>query len=305
MTRLLLFALSLVFFSACSVRTIAVRSLGSAMAGGGGAYARDDDPELVGAALPFGLKTIEGLLEADPANRNLLLAAASGFTQYATAYVLWEADYTESHDAARAAELRERGRKLLLRALDYGRRGLEAAHPGLAVKLHGNGDADPAVALRVTAREDVPFLYWTAAAWGTSISRKKDDPELAADLPIVEALLRRAVELDEGWGTGAIHDALMLFEGGRPAAAGGSVERARNHFDRAVGLSRGGRAAPLVSFAESISVGSQNRKEFESLLRRALAIDLDAFPDQRLANALAQKRARWLLGRIGDLFLEE
>ena len=43
----------------CSVKRIAVRTVADAMASGADVYATDDDPELVGAALPFGLKTIE------------------------------------------------------------------------------------------------------------------------------------------------------------------------------------------------------------------------------------------------------
>ena len=46
--------------------------------GGGSAYASDDDPELVRAAVPFGLKTMEGVLESRPDDEELLLALASG-----------------------------------------------------------------------------------------------------------------------------------------------------------------------------------------------------------------------------------
>jgi len=85
---------------------------------------------------------------------------------------------------------------------------------------------------------------------------------------------------------------------------GGSIERARRHFERAMTLSEGLRAAPLVSLAETVSVRTQDKKEFESLLKRALAIDVDARPEWRLANLVMQRRARWLLGRIDLLFAE-
>src|SRR5690606_32961424 len=73
--------------SGCSVRRFAIGKIGDALAGGAGVYASDDDPELVGAALPFALKTMEGLLAQDPGNADLLLAAASGFAQYAWGWV--------------------------------------------------------------------------------------------------------------------------------------------------------------------------------------------------------------------------
>jgi predicted anti-sigma-YlaC factor YlaD len=60
----------------------------------------------------------------------------------------------------------------------------------------------------------------------------------------------------------------------------------------------------FVNFAETVSVAQQDRREFERLLREALAVDPDAVPDMRLANLVYQKRARWLLGRIDELFVE-
>ena len=48
----------------------------------------------------------------------------------------------------------------------------------------------------------------------------------------------------------------------------------------------------------------QDKAEFERLLNEALAIDPDAAPRDRMANLVAQKRARWLLGRTDRLFVE-
>ena len=50
----------------CSVRKAAVNQLANALAAGGDTYASDDDPELVAAAVPFGLKTMESLLAEAP-----------------------------------------------------------------------------------------------------------------------------------------------------------------------------------------------------------------------------------------------
>ena len=68
-------------------------------------------------------------------------------------------------------------------------------------------------------------------------------------------------------------------------------------------LSGGKLASPLVSFAESVSVQNQNRAEFQALLDQALAINPDAVPESRLQNLVAQRRARWLLGRVDDLII--
>jgi predicted anti-sigma-YlaC factor YlaD len=283
----------------CSPKLLVVNRLGDALAAGGSTYASDNDPELVWQAVPFGLKTIESLLAESPRHKGLLLAAASGFTQYAYGALQQEADFAEAKDLARATELRNRARNLYLRALDYGFRGLEVDLPELRNRLR----TDPEHALDGATRQQVALLYWTAAAWGSAISISKDNAELSADQSRAEALARRALALDEGFESGAIHDFFIAYEGGR-AAVGGSLAEAQRHLARSLELSGGHRAAPLVTFAETVAVGRQDKAEFKRLLAQALAIDSERVPAFRLANLLAQRRARWLLGRTDELFID-
>ncbi len=286
--------------SGCSVKRVAVNTIGTAIAGGGTIYAKDDDPELVAAAAPFGLKTVEGFLETSPRHEELLLSAASGFTEYSYVFVQCEADFLEAKDLARATELRARAKRLYRRALGYGLRGLEVRHNDFPERLR----KDAASSLAEMRKRDVPLLYWTAVAWGAAISLSKEDAELTADQGLVEAIARRALALDETFDAGAIHDFFIAWEGGRPPSAGGSPERARMHLDRAMAICGGRRAAPLVSYAESVLVASQDRAAFEETLKKALEIDPDQTIQYRLANLVAQKRARWLLSRADELFLE-
>lgn len=299
-SRRALLLLGCVLLSGCSLRLVAVNAAGNALASGGSGWAADDDPELVRDALPFALKTMESLLAESPRHKGLLLGACSGFTQYAYAFVQSEADLIEDTDLAAATAMRARAGRLYLRARDYGLRGLEVDHPGLRQALL----QDPRAAVaRVKGREEAGRLLWTAMAWGAAISLAKDNPDLVADLPVTAALARRALELDERFGGGAGHDFFIAYEGGRPAAAGGSAERARQAFERAVALSGGKRAAPFVAYAETVCVAAQDRTEFERLLNLALAIRVDSPGPDRLANVLAQRRARWLLARIDELFI--
>jgi predicted anti-sigma-YlaC factor YlaD len=243
---------------------------------------------------------MESLLASSPEHRGLLLATASGFTQYAYAFVQQEAEQLEDRDLARAAEMRTRARKLYLRARDYGLRGLATGHPGFGQQLR----ADARAAARGATVADVPLLYWTGAAWGAAIALSKDNPDVVADQGLVEALIDRALELDERFDSGAIHGFLISYELARQGARGDPNERARVHFDRVVSLTGGQLAGPYVSLAEGVSVSRQDRREFETLLHRALDIDPDARPEWRLANLVVQRRARWLLSRADELFLE-
>jgi predicted anti-sigma-YlaC factor YlaD len=287
--------------SGCSIRRYAVKQVGNALSRGSSTFDQDDDPDLVGEALPFGLKLMESLLAEVPKHEGLLLAAASGFTQYGYAFVELPADEAEADSLERSQALRRRARRLYLRAHRYGLRGLEARYPGLGEAL----DRNPKAALARTRRQDIPLLYWTAAAHGLAISASRNDPEQIAQIPVVEALIDRVLELDESWGQGAAHEFLISFENARPAAPPAQVQaRLRQHFDRALALSEGSRAAPLVSYAEASSLRFRDRAGFRRLLQQALAIDADARPEMRLANLVAQRRARWLLVRLDDLFLE-
>jgi predicted anti-sigma-YlaC factor YlaD len=300
----LIFAMLLVVCSstACSVKKYAISKLGDSLASqSSSSFATDDDPELVGDALPFALKLMEGLLDQVPQHRGLLFATSSGFTQYSYVWVQQPADEMEQVDVERAKVMRLRARKLYLRARDYGIRGLEVKHPNFGASLRH----DPRSAVLVAKKKDVPLLYWTAAAWGAAISVSKDDPDLVADQPIVEALIDRSLQLDPDFDDGAIHGFLISYESARQGAKGDFAARSREQFNRQVELTGGLLASPYISLAETVSVSKQDREEFDSLLKRALAIDPDAKPQWRLTNIVMQRRARWLLSREDDLFLSD
>ncbi len=283
-----------------SPRKMAINMVGDALAGTGTTFAADPDPELVKEAVPFGLKLMEALLAETPEHKELLLAATSGFTQYAYGFVQPEADKIEDEDFDAAEATRDRARMLYLRARDYGLRSLEVRHEDMTGLLL----TDPDAAVAMADKKDVPNLYWTAAAWGAAISLGLDDPELIADMPSVEAMIDRALELDEAYEAGAIHTFLVSYEMIRQGAEGEPAERARKHYDRAIELSGGQQAGPYVALAEAVSVETQNKKEFNELLEKALEVDVDARPEWRLLNIIMQRRAEWLLGRTEDLFLE-
>jgi len=286
--------------SGCSVTRYVQNKAADVVAQSGTTFSSDDDPELVKSAAPFSLKLMEGLLAENPKHTGLLTATASGFTQYSYAFVQAEADEVEPQDFTAAEKLRARARKLYLRAQRYGLRGLEVNHPGFATNVLIN----PKATVKTATKADVPLLYWTAASWASAISLSKDNPDLIAQIPSMEALIYRALELDESYGEGAIHSFLITYEMGRPGAGGDPVLRAREHFDRAVALSRTNSAAPFVTLAEAVTIQKQDGKEFESLLNQALAINPEAVPENRLLNTVMQDRARWLLSRKSELFVE-
>ena len=285
-----------VFLPGCS---FAVNRVGDALAGStSSTFASDDDPELVAAAVPFGLKTIEALLAQSPKHKGLLLAACSGFTQYSYAFVQEQADYIEAQDLARATEMRARAKKLYLRAVDYGMRGLEVDFPGFRGSIRKDADA----ALVKTKKKHVPLLYYTAAAWAAAFALDVADSELSVNQTAIEKMMHRAVALDEAWNLGSLHDFFISWEAAH-VSAGGSIEKALEHYQRSRQLSEGKRVSPLMSYAESVLLSQQKKKEFEDVLNEVLRFDMaQSPPDQKLANVIAQRRAKWLLSRLDELF---
>jgi predicted anti-sigma-YlaC factor YlaD len=276
----------------------AVGMVASTLASGGDVFTRDDDPELVGDAIPFGLKLYESLLDSAPKNRELLLATCSNFTQYGVAYVETEAAVlgeAQHHDEV--AHLNARALKLYLRAKGYCMRAMELRFPGIGQKLL----TDPVPALAKAEKKDVPLLYWTAASWGSAIALGIDRPDIAIDMPVVRALAERAITLDETWSKGALHEMFVSLDS-LPEALGGSPEKARQHFNRAVELQKGVYPGPYVALATGVSVPAQNREEFEKLLQTALAIDPEKDPSMRLVTLVQQRRARALLDHIDTMF---
>ena len=292
--------LAVVLSAGCSIRSMAVNALAETLAEGAAVYASDDDPELVREALPFNLKTIETLLESSPDHADLLLSACSTFTLYAAGFIQVDAEVAEwdDFDYARSEVLKTRARNMHVRARDYCLRRVEVDHPGLAARLVRQPDD----AVSEFGIDDVETLYWLGASWGSAIVLGLDQLALSADVPIVRTLLERALELDEDYDRGALHSALISVES--VEFLGGSVERARAHFERTVELTDGLDASPYVTLATGVSLPAQNRDEFESLLESALAVDPDEDVSIRLLNLVSQRRARLMLDHVDELFDE-
>ncbi|MDR0965050.1 MAG: TRAP transporter TatT component family protein [Myxococcales bacterium] len=282
---------------------IAVSLVGNALSGGDGElFASEDDPELVRDALPFGLKSIEALVAASPEDEDLLLVAASSFTQFAYAFVQQEAQLAESVDPARARRELARAKKLFRRARDYGMRAIEAEFDeDFRKKL----DADPVSAFEELDDEDaVPYLYWTAGPWALLITLSMDDLSMLGELAKVEAMMRHALWLDPDWNKGTLHEFFISFEA-RGEFIGGSLAKAKEHYDRVIALTEGRKIGPHVTWAESVAVSQQDRATFDRLIALALAFDTDSAPEYRLVNIISQRRAQWLKDNAPDLFVEE
>jgi len=297
--RSILLIVYLVFFIYnCSAQNIGFKIAANALSGGTGVFMRDDDPDLIKEAMPFGLKTYEAILEKNPNHKPLLLSTATGFCSYA--YLLQnDAEQIIDNNYDEHLLLKSRAKKLYIRCRNYALRALEIDYPGFQKKIQNNNDTSKSI-LSETNAEDSPYLYWAGAGWVGAINLDKSDTGMLIDLPTAGMLLERVIQINDTFNEGAAYDLLLSYEASRP---GGDLNKARHYYNKALNISKGKRAALYLNLAENVSVREQNLEEFKNLLDRALSLEVNAYPELTLENSIAQRRALWLKKITSDLFL--
>lgn len=255
----------------------------------GNAVVNSDDPATVRDGLPAYLLLIDGLI-ADgkpdsPAKAGLLLAAAELNGAYA-------GNFTGDDEA--------RARRLADKALAYARRGICVTDQAICDTLDGDIPAFEAAVAKAPA-DEVKALYGLAAAWAGVLQANSGDWGRIAELPKVQALLDRVVEVEPGHAGGMAQVYLGVLHSLRPESFGGQPERGRQHFEKAIALSDGHNLMAKALMAEFYARLVFDQDLHDRLLGEVLAADPSA-PGYTLMNVLAQERARKLLESGKDYF---
>jgi len=295
--RRLFFPAALLFISlllpGCAPRQLIVGGIADELAAQG--QGAENDLELAREASAFYLKLSESILRQEPGHVRLAESVSSGFTQYAYAFVAFDAEQIEAKDSKAAEALRQRAARLYGRAHGHAMTALEHQQPGFAMAL-ASAQASDWPKLKT---EQVGLAYWAAASWGGMISLSKDNPEVVADLPLAIRLAELAWAVDPSWGSGTLTGLLGSFEAGRP---GSNQQRTLAYFDQSIAQANGKSAGALLAKAEAYAQPAGERALFEQLLHQALAIKDQAGSPYTLQNEVMRRRARWLLERADDLF---
>ena len=138
--------------------------------------------------------------------------------------------------------------------------------------------------------------------WAGWLMLNLDNLQAFADISRVEAILQRTLELDESYHYAGPHLLLGAFYGGRPKLLGGNPDKARNHFDQSLKLTRNKFLMAKVIYAKTYAVQMQDSALFKKLLGEVLDAPIDFLPGQQLANAVAKQKAQKLLESADDLF---
>jgi len=276
--------------SACVPRQLLVNGAADALTAQG--QAEEEDIGLAREASAFYLKLSESLLRQSPGHLALAESVASGFTQYAYAFVASEAERMMNTDAKAAHVLNERARRLYLRAHRHAMAALAQSNPGLVASLAKT--SGPLAGLLKT--EEVGVAYWAAASWGAYIALSKDDPDAVADLPLAVRLAEMVWRTAPTFGQGSAASLMGNFEAARP---GGSMAKAAAYFDEAIAAGGGQNPGPWVAKAEAIAQAAGDRQAFEALLQQALSVSAKRMD---LSSQVMRQRAQWLLDSVDDLF---
>jgi predicted anti-sigma-YlaC factor YlaD len=282
---------------------MATKAVANALTGEGSStvFTGDEDPELVGAALPFAIKLYEALLSMQPDHQGLILTTGSLFVMYANAFVQGPAELLPPERFDEKQGELERAKKFYLRGVEILNRGLEKKYPGWG-KAAESGNLEPY--LKKTKKEDVPLLYWSTAGTLSAFSLNPFDLELGMKLPVVTAMINRAYELDPDFNDGALDDFFVLFYASLPETMGGDKSKVDTYFNRAIEKSKGQSAGPYVSYAQVVSIPAQDYEGFKQYLETALEVDVNVNPANRLVNIISQRKARHLLDSAQNYFWE-
>ena len=248
------------------------------------AIENQDDPATVRDGAPAYLIMIDGLIEGDPKNDDLLLAGSKLYGAYTSAFI---------DDQARAQRLAEK-------SLVYARRALCMDLPAVCEASTGKLDQFES-SLAETSSVDLRVMYAVAVAWAGWVQVNSTDWNAIADLSKVTALFERCLVIDEYYDGGGAHLYLGVLKSLLPAALGGKPEAARAHFERARSLSGGENLMVNVLMARHYARNVYDRELHDRLLTEVLQARAE-YPGYTLANTLAKIEAQQLLAESADFF---
>jgi hypothetical protein len=278
------FALTIV--SACIPnKQMAVGSAATLLENVANSANKQSDLRVIREGMPAYLLLIDGMVEAVPNNERLLITAAQVYASFASAFV-------EDTDTEYALVLYERAKIYALRSL---------ALRGLKDPVSMPFDAFEQAVNRL-GKDDVPYMFWTATCWGGWVRLNLGSMAAVAELPRIEVLMKRVLVLDEQYYYGGPHLFMGIWLASRPRVAGGDLDRAQHHFQKALQFSQNQFLMTRVYYASHYARKAFDKQLFVTTLESVLETPTDTIPQLTLLNTVAQKKAREMLEQVDAYF---
>ena len=292
--------------SGCDIGKFTVNTTSKVLVRAQPSLQQESDYELARQAIPGALKTVEGFWIVDPENERLIAILTEGYCQYGTAFAEddWEAAKL-ARDLDAADYHTERSTKMFTRCLNYA---LLTLGERWRRDLFGNQDAVAAL-LREDGGPSKRFaMTFAALALGSIINHNLTRIEMLGYLPTVETILNHIIDLDrrrppKNLAHAALpYIALGMIHTGRPAAMGGEPDKARGYFEGALKVTGGKFLLARSLMAYRVGLAKGDRKFFHDQLKQVLETAPSVWPEQRLANEVAHRKARRYLSKEKELF---
>ena len=246
---------------------------------------KQSDLRVIREGMPAYLMLIDGMVEAVPDNARLLITAAQAYASFASAFV-----ENEDKDFARA--LYKKAKAYALRSLEI--RGLKDP---VSIPFE-----EFEAGLNRLGQDDVAYMFWTATCWGSWIRLNLGSMAAIAELPRVEALMKRVLVLDEQFYYGGPHLFMGIWFASRPKIAGGDLAKAQHHFQKALAFGQNQFLMTQIYYADQYARKTFDKDLFVATLENVLETPADSIPELTLLNTVAHKRAKAMLEQVDEYF---
>lgn len=286
----------------CSMNKIAADTAGSVAAASSVHMRGFWDYDIAGHGNAAGIMQLESMYGISPDNEDLALMLCQSEMGYAFGWVEVAAEKAEdAGDYDEAERQRKRAALLYRRARDVALRAMRNRDDGIDAAIKAKPEELTAYLQEhySDAETDAAPVFWTAAAWGGLLGMS-DDMSLAIDFPALVAMMKHVIALQEDFEGASALVFLGGFNAQFPAQFGGSVEKGKEYFERALKIT--GRRAHQVqlNYARLYALTVNDKELFLSLLHEIIEAP-DQGNDVRLANKIARVRAQLLLSKVDML----
>lgn len=264
----------------------------------------ENDPELVRDFFPTALKLYEIMHLQNPGHEGLSSMTGQLYIIYANAFIQTPAEQLPPDQFDKQNEAYKRAENFYIRGKNFALEALDHKYRSFSKTLFSQDEKAAAGILAHCKKADTTALYWAGAGALGAFSLNPLNTDLLTILPGSIAMLERASVLDPGFNKGAIWEILMSFYAAAPDSLGGGRDKALEAYEKALQYSLGTNPGTHISFARSFCIPAQDGAGFDAALEKALAIDPESQPDNRLVLTIARTQALWLKEHKADFILE-
>ncbi len=298
-------AVSALGFGACDLGKVAVGTTSKVLDRGKYAIKQEPDYDLAARAIPGSLKTVETFHMVDPDNRLLTNILAEGFCQYASGFIEdeWElAVFAKDFDEMEYQS--GRASKAFTRCMGYS---LHILGKGWQKDMLGTPqDVERRTAKTGWGHRDA--LLWAGVGLAGTINHNKGNPEMVAHVVKARVIIDRVIELDDKHNQkdqnkrATAHIVRAMLHMALPKELGGDPEAGKAEFDKALEITENKYLLARVLLARKYAVAIQDRDLFRKSLIQVLQTDPAIWPENRLANEIAHRRAKRYLKHEKEFF---